>query len=176
MAFVLLCFAFLLGILALRIFAGWWVSATLVEYQRGVLFRRGLPIREVGPGRYRVWTALEKIMILDTRPVQVSYENQNVILRDGSSALYSLSASARVENAQKALYAASNYNHVPAFILLCSARFILNESTSAYLLSSRDAVVSQIVTRAKPELQAAGFELLSFRLTEVSLAQQRVLQ
>ena len=176
MTFTLFCFAFVLGVMALRIFAGWLVSATLVEYQRGMLFRRGFPVREVGPGRYRVWTGIGKIMIVDTRPVQVSYENQSVGLRDGATAVYSLSGSARVEDVRKALYAASNYNHVPVFVLLCCARFVLSDCTGGQILASREAVVEQIVNRARPRLAAAGFELLSFRLTELSVGQQRIFE
>lgn len=176
MIFTLFCFVFLLGVLALRIFAGWLVSATLVEYQRGVLFRRGIPVREVGPGRYRVWTGVEKIMIVDTRPVQVSYENQAVVLRDGAAAVYSLLGSARVDDVRKALYAANNYNHVPVFVLLRCARFVLNDCTSAQIMASRDAVAEQIISRARPRLAAAGFELLSFRLTELSIPQQRLFE
>lgn len=173
MTFILFCFGFLLALVALRIYCGWRISATLVEYQRGVLFRRGVPVRDVGPGRYRVWTGFEKIMIVDTRPVQVNYENQAVALRERGAAIYSMSGSARAEDVRKALYAASNYNHVPEFVLLCCARFVLNDCTAAEL-ANRDAVAERIVSRAKPRLAAAGFELLSFRLTELSLAQQRV--
>lgn len=172
--FTLFCFAFLLGVIALRIYGGWRVSATLVEYQRGVIFRRGLPVRDVGPGRYRVWTGFEKIMIVDTRPVHVNYENQAVALREDGVAIYSMSGSARVEDGRKALYAAANYNHVPEFVLLCCARFVLNECASAELSANRDAVTEKIISRARPRLAAAGFELLSFRLTALSLAQQRL--
>jgi hypothetical protein len=35
-----------------------------------------------------------------------------------------------------------------------------------------EAVVERIINRAKPRLAAAGFELLSFRLTELSIARQ----
>lgn len=162
----------LVGLLALRLRGGWPVRATLLEYQRGVLFRRGLPLRDVGPGRHRVWTGLEKIMIVDTRPVQANYENQTVALREGGAALYSISGSARVKDVRKALYAANNYNHVPEFVLLCCARFVLNECSVAEI-GSRDAVAEKIISRAKPRLEAAGFELLSFRLMELSLAQPR---
>jgi len=174
MSFILICFAFLFGVIMLRIFGGWLSSATLVEYQRGVLFRRGLPVRDVGPGRYRVWTGISKIMIVDTRPVQVNYENQGVSLRDGATAIYSISGSARVQDVRKALYAAGNYNHVPSFVLLCCARFVLNECTGAQITANRDALVEQIINRADPRLKASGFELLSFRITHLSLAQRMV--
>jgi hypothetical protein len=174
MAFTLFCFALLFSLVAMRRYAGWLSSVTLVEYQRAVLYRRGYPVRDLGPGRYRVWTGVSKLMIVDARPVQVNYENQAVSLRDGSIALYSLSGSARVCDARKAIYAAANYGHIPGFVLLCCARSVLNDATAGEIIAGKDAVTDRIVSRAKPRLAAAGFELLSFRLIELSLAQRGV--
>lgn len=171
MTFALFCLAFVMTLLALRIFGGWLSVGTLIEYQRGVVYRRGVPIRDVGPGRYRVWTGIEKVMTLDARPVQVNYENQGVMLNEGGSAIYSVSGSARVNDVRKAVYAATNCNNVPAFVMLCCTRFVLNNSTSAQVMANRDAIVEQIINRAEPRLAAAGFELLSFRLPELSVAQ-----
>src|SRR5579872_1598040 len=92
-----------IGLLAVRVFKGSLTSVTLLEYQRAVLYRRGLPVKEVGAGRYRVWSGTEKLIIVDTRPIQVSFENQAVVLREGSTAVYGISATARVENAREVI-------------------------------------------------------------------------
>jgi regulator of protease activity HflC (stomatin/prohibitin superfamily) len=173
MTFALFCLAFVMALLVLRIFGGWLSAGTLVEYQRGVVFRRGIPIRDIGPGRYWVWTGFEKVMIVDVRPVQVKYENRGVMLSDGASAIYSVSGSARVIDVRKAVYSAANYNNVPSFVMLCCTRFVLNNCTSAEIAANKDAAVEQIINRAKPRLAAAGFELISFRLPELSVAQVR---
>ena len=172
-AFTLFCFAVIIGIVVSRIYFGWLASVTLVEYQRGVLYSKGYPVRDVGPGRYRAWTGVKKIMIVDMRPVQVNYENRGVMLSDGASAIYSVSGSARVIDVRKAVYSAANYNNVPSFVMLCCARFVLNNCTSAEIAANKDAVVERIINRAKPRLAAAGFELISFRLPELSVAQVR---
>jgi SPFH domain / Band 7 family len=168
----LIGFALILGLLALRFYGGWPTDVTLLEYQRAILFRRGLPVREVGTGRHRILRGVEKLIILDTRPIQVSYENQGVTLQDGSGALYSFSGTARIRDARKALYSAGNFGQVPAFLLLCCARFVVNGSTAAQLKTNKDALTEQIINRAKPRLAAAGFELLSFRLTQTAVTQR----
>jgi regulator of protease activity HflC (stomatin/prohibitin superfamily) len=173
MIFTLFCSAILFGILALRRTAGWLSSATLVEYQRAVLFRRGHPVRDVGPGRYRVWTGIGKLMVVDARPVQVSYENRAVTLQDGGVAIYSLSGSARVSDVRKALYAARNHDHIPVFVFLCCARYVLNSCTTAEVRTGKDAIVEKIIGRARPRLGNGGFELVSFRLTELSVVEQQ---
>jgi|HubBroStandDraft_6_1064221.scaffolds.fasta_scaffold02248_4 hypothetical protein len=90
-------------LVALRIFGGRPAFFNLLEYQSGVLYRRGLPVRAVGSGRHMIYLGIDKLMILDTRPIQVSYEDQCVSLSDGSSAVYNISGSARVQDAWKAI-------------------------------------------------------------------------
>jgi len=171
MIITIACFTFILATVAMRLFGGRPGSATLLEYQRAVLYRKGLPVREMGTGRHLIFTGIEKLMVVDTRPIQVSCEDQVVALKDGSAALYGVSGAARVQDARKAIYSAGNYNHVPAFVLLCCARFVLNGCTPTEL-RAKDAVAERIVERAKPRLVAAGFELISFRLTQFAVTQR----
>lgn len=160
----------LVSILLLGRFKGRLSSFTLLEYQRAVLYRRGLPVKDVGPGRYRVWIGIEKLIIVDIRPIQVSFENQNVLLRDGSTAIYGISGTARVHDSRKAIYCARNYNQMPSFVLLCSTRLVLNGLTASQLAGGKDVVVEEIINRAKPRLAAAGLELLAFRFSQLSVA------
>lgn len=159
-----------IGLLVVGRFKGRLSSFTLLEYQRAVFYRRGLPVREVGPGRHRVWTGSEKLIIVDTRPIQVSFENQEVALRDGSSASYGFLGNARVQDTRKAIYCARNYNQMPGFVLLCCTRSVFNSLTSGQLGGSKDSIVEEIINRAKPRLAAAGFELLAFRFSQLSVA------
>ena len=158
------------GIVIMRVRGGRWASVTLLEYQRGVLYRNGYPLRDLGPGRYRVWTKVSKAILVDTRPIHVSYQNQGVILKDGWPAVYEVAGTARVVDARKAIYSAGNYGQVPAYVLLCCARLALNGSSSAQVRGDKEALAEAIAGIAKPRLDALGFELLSFRLPQCSLA------
>src|SRR5258708_2988522 len=127
----------LIMILLVRHFYGWPSSFTLLDHQRGILFRRGTPKTEVGPGRHRVWGGtqkweggggghrvwggVEKILFVDTRPIAVSFETRAVTLSDGLTAIYGFSGSAEICDVTKALYSAGNYPEMPAFVLLCCA-------------------------------------------------------
>jgi hypothetical protein len=135
-----------------------------------VLFRRGLPIREVGSGRYWVWTKREKFFWADTRPIQVALENQNAILKDGATATFGILGSARITEAQKAIYSARNYNQVPAFVFLCCTRAVLNGLPATQLADSKEKLTDEIISRAKLRLADSGFELLAFRFTQPPVA------
>lgn len=171
MIVTILSLAFMLAVVAMRVFGGWPTRITLLEYQRGVLYRKGLPVKEIGTGRHMVFSGIEKILKLDVRPIQVNYENQPVALRDGFAAVFAFSGAARVQDARKAIYSAANYNHVPSYVMLCCARLELNNCSAAQL-KMREAVTERIVERAKSRLAAAGFELLSFRLTDLVVGQR----
>ncbi|HEY0701591.1 MAG TPA: SPFH domain-containing protein [Candidatus Acidoferrales bacterium] len=161
--------AVVIGFLILRLLWGPLASSNLLEYQRGVLYRRGLPVKDLGPGRHRVWLGIEKLIIVDVRPIQVSYENQQVALRDGATAVYSFSGTACVTDARKVIYCARNYSQLPEFVFLCCSRRVMNGFSAKQLRGGNDALVAAITKCAEPRLTASGFELLTFRLNQVSV-------
>jgi len=170
MAVVAIAFwVFVLGAVLMRRFVGWPTTVTLLQYQRGILFRKGYPVRDVGPGRVRVWAGIEKVIIVDTRNIPVSFENRAVALTDGQTAIFGFSGSADVRDARKALYSAQNFSQVPAYVLLVCSRAALNQRASAELKISQSLIEEEIFKQAKARLEAQGFNLLSFRMTQLSI-------
>jgi hypothetical protein len=156
--------------LLIRRYLGWPTNITLLPYQKGVLYKKGYAVRDVGPGGLRVGAGIEKVIIVDTRAIPVSFENRPVALTDGQTAVFGFSASAEVEDAHKALYSAQNYSQVPAFVLLICSRIALNQQSGANLKISQVMIEEQIMKHAKVRLESQGFSLLSFRLTQLSIA------
>jgi hypothetical protein len=149
---------------------GFPTSYTLTPFQVGMLYRRGRPIREVGPGRHRVISGIEKIYFLDKRPIQANFEDRAVALADGAIAVYGFTSSAQVCQVKKALYASATYTQVPAFVTLCATRSLLNGCRSDQLRAGRAAIEAEMIGLCRSRLAAAGFELNSFRLTELRFA------
>jgi SPFH domain/Band 7 family protein len=144
-------------------------SVTLLPYQRGVLFQKGLPVRDVGPGKHRVWAGSELLVHGDTRPITVNYEKQVVALNDGFLALYGFSASVEVRDIRKAIYSARNYTEVPPSVLLRCTRRQLNACSGKSLNLDKDTVVNRITEDAKARLGKAGFNLVSYRITQLAI-------
>lgn len=165
--------AFWIGLIAAIIVLGRRGKPTnvvLLPHQRGVLFRGGKPVRDVGPGKYRVWAGAELLVHGDTRPISVNHENQVVSLsQEQSAAMYGFSASVQVRDMRKAIYSARDYTQVPAALLLRCARQQIHLTSAASLRMGKDALGEKIAEAAKPRLQAAGFDLLSLRLTQLAL-------
>lgn len=161
---------FLLGVLAFSItYYCKLAPFTILPYQKGVLFVRGLSVRDVGPGKYWVWPRREFLVYLDTRPVAVHVENQVVTLANGSVAVYSISAGASVEDARKAIYRARDYEHVPGFLLLGAARRVLNSKAPGALVAGREGIEKEIVDSVTPRLADAGFSLDNFHMAQLSV-------
>ena len=110
------------------------------------------------------------MIIVDTRPIQVSLENRQAALKDNSIAVFGISATAQVHDIRKAIYSARNYNQVPAFVVLSCCSLVLNNRTSGEVRSNKDSIVEEITNLAKPRLAAAGFELTSFRFGQLVMA------
>jgi hypothetical protein len=144
-------------------------TVTLLPYQRGVLFKMGKPVRDVGPGKYRVWAGSELLVHGDTRPISVTHENLVVALAEGFSALYGFSASVQVRDMRKAIYSARDYTQVPAGVLLRCVRQGLHTTAASSLKMDKDGVANRIGQKAKAKLEAAGFELSAFRLTQLAI-------
>jgi SPFH domain / Band 7 family len=144
-------------------------SVTLLPYQRGILFRKGSPVRDVGPGKHRVWAGSELLVLGDTRPITVNYEKQVVGLKDGLLALYGFSASAEVQDIRKAIYSARNFTEVPPAVLLQCTRRHLNACSGRSINLEKDAVANRIAEDAKARLSKAGFRLVSYRITQLAV-------
>jgi hypothetical protein len=142
-------------------------SVTLLPHQRGVLFKLGKPVRDVGPGKHRVWAGSELLVHADVRPISVNFENQVVALTDGSSAVYGFSANVQIDDIRKAIYGARNYAQIPAFVLLRSCRSQLHRSSGDSLKMDKQTVAEQISQEAQRKLASAGLHLNSFRLTRL---------
>jgi hypothetical protein len=143
---------------------------SILPFQAGTLYRRGHPVRQVGPGSHRVFVGIEKIIFLDTRPIPVNSERRGVTLADGAFAVYSFAASAEVSDVSQALKAAANYTQVPAFVILSVARAVLNQSQSDEFGFGRALLEEKAASLCRSRLSAAGFRLLSFQFTELSIA------
>lgn len=149
---------------------GTFTFVSLMPFHKGVLYRKGKPVKDVGPGRHGVWAGKEKIIYVDVRPSTVSFANCAVALPDGFTAVYGLSGSAEVRDARKAIYASNNPNNLAAFVFLASARSVLGQYSCDALKLKKEAISTEIADKAKARLSTAGMELTNFRLTQLALA------
>ena len=100
----------------------------------------------------------------------MGYEKLVVALQDGASAVYGLLAGVQMSDVRKAIYPARNYEQAANAALLRCTRLALNQRTSTQLrATSQETLTQEISADAKSRLAAAGYDLVSFRLTGLSI-------
>lgn len=104
------------------------------------------------------------------RPIQFNIENRAVMLVDGITVVYGFSASAKVGDVSKAMYSSATYNQIPAFVAICATRSILSMHSSSELAMGRAALEAEIIDTSKSRLASLGFEFVSYRLSQLSVA------
>lgn len=162
--------AMVVAIYSLFLKRGKPTRVNLMEYQRGVLYKRGLPVKDVGPGSHWVWSGTQQLIHADTRPRSVGYEKLVVALQDGSSAVYGFLASVQMSDVRKAIYSARNYEQAANAALLRCARLALNQRTGDQLRTiPRETLTQEIIVDAKGRLAAAGYGLVSFQMTGLAV-------
>ena len=166
---VFMCAA-IIGLYFFRYRVGYPSKYSLLPFQRGLLFRRGRPVREVGPGRHRVFLGSEKILFLDVRPIEFKVEQRAVGLADGGTAVYGFATSAEIRDVKKAMYASASYSQLPAFVSLCVTRATLGRCKANDIRTAQAALSEEITEACRTRLAAAGFDLLSFRFSELAVA------
>lgn len=171
--FVLVWGGLLTGLVFLSVL-GRPTTVTLLPYQSGVLYRRGYPIRDIGPGKYRVWAGTEVLIHGDVRPVTVNYDQMAVGLSDGLIALYGFSAVAEMTEVRRAFYSARNYTEVPPSVLLRCTRRHLSLCSGKSLNLERESVSDRIAEDARKRLESAGFKLTAFRITHLAVGAPQV--
>ena len=150
-------------------------TQSLLPFQRGVLFRRGHPVREVGPGRHRIFVGREKIVYLDSRPIDVKSGYRIVALADGSIAEFAFTASCEIRDVQKVMYSSAYFSSFPIFVALSTSRAVLNGCERAQIESAVPAVAGQVMEACRTRLTSAGFDLKSFTFIRLAIAAPREL-
>jgi alkylated DNA nucleotide flippase Atl1 len=96
-----------------------------------------------------------------------------VSLRDGCVAGYGVSANAQARDVGKVLNSARNYAQVPSAAVLRCTRKQLSSHSADSLRVRQSAVADQLTEEIKVRLNESGFDLLSFRLTQLAIGTLR---
>lgn len=145
-------------------------SHTVMEFQRGILFRKGMPYEDVGPGVHSTLLGRDFVVYGDVRSTSMNFENQTVAMRDGSFAQYSFFASATVRDFRKAVYSARNFTEMPYYILRRAVRGTISRQGREISAAGTNALEKNIQQRASKELEEVGFSLDEFSLSHLQLS------
>jgi regulator of protease activity HflC (stomatin/prohibitin superfamily) len=159
--------------------AGWPASAreatlgavTIYEYERGLLYRRGRFLRELGPGRYRLWPFTHRrIFIVDLRRASVQVVNQKLLTADQITVTLNLVADYEIADAPAAVHKVADFRTHLYEDLQLSARQTVGASPVDDLLRERTRINGQILEGVRPLAEGYGLRVLQAAIKDLILA------
>ena len=145
------------------------VTIIVFEYERGLRFVRGRLRDEVGPGLYRYFRASTMIRKIDTRPIQLAVNGQEVLSRDGVAVKVSLSATYKVVDARAAVLNSADYVAALYAQLQQALRAAVSATDVETLLANRADLGPKILDDCRPLVAPLGLQLESLAIRDLTL-------
>jgi regulator of protease activity HflC (stomatin/prohibitin superfamily) len=142
-------------------------SATIYEYQRGLLYRNGKFRRILAPGRhwfFRLWESVAKV---DVREETVTIPGQEVLSADNVSVKTSLALRFRVADPALAVNRMARYRDALYQAAQVAARNIIGSLEVEELLVKRMEIGKRMLEDCRPEARGMGIELLTADIKDV---------
>lgn len=153
--------------LAVALIASRWRAVTILEYQQAIKFTNGRFVEVLGGGRHRIWHPRTSLQIVDMREAQLAIPGQELVTRDGVSVKLSLAVRYRIADPRKALTEVESYLGATYVVLQVALREVIGGLTIDDVLSTRDALGSQVGDRSRGEIAEMGVDLLSVKVKDL---------
>jgi len=145
-------------------------AGTIVsEGVRGVIYRDGKFVREVGPGRYWIFPR-STLRTVNVNDITITVPSQEVLSQDRLALRMSAVATIRIRDARKALETSSEgyYNAIYRGLQLALRDLAATSSLEA-LLDQRASLDERLLTLARPDCEAQGCELVRANVRDLMM-------
>lgn len=161
----------ILSLLAL-VFVLWhiiWLglSCTVLEYERGVLYRRGRFIRVLEPGGYWFWPGLYTIQRIDMRARYVTIPGQDVLTADNISIKISLAASFKIADPFRAINATGNFYEALYLLIQLRLRDLVGALEIDDLLAKRQEIGAQLYESVTAPAAEIGLTVVTVGIKDI---------
>ena len=142
---------------------------TIHEYERGLRFDAGRFVGLVGPGvvTYPRWSS--EVQVVDTRPVAMTVDGQEVLTRDGVAVKVSLVVRTAIGDPVARQAADQDVDRLIYLLVQLGLRDVVAARDLADLIAARSTVGAAILEAVAERLGAVGVELLSVDVRDVML-------
>lgn len=138
------------------------------DYERGLLYRNGLFLRVLGPGKYRIWPFTGvSITKTDVRLTNLTIQNQKLLTADQITVTVNLTVSYRVVAPELAAHAVQSfYDQLYADAQL-AARDVISAVPVDTLLTDRGALVERMLSQVRETAAVYGIEVTSVGVKDI---------
>lgn len=140
---------------------------TILDYEKGLLYRQGKFSTTLGPGQYWYTPLLTLIQKLDLRPRFVSITGQEVLSSDGVTLKVSLAAHYEITDPVAATNKAQNFQDALYLELQIALREIIGSADIDTVLNSRSEFSQKLLAMTEAKAQDLGLKLISVHVKDI---------
>ena len=157
-------------VLAISAYAYWSPGRiTVLEYERGLRYRRGRFVALLPPGVHWRSGRTGKIAKVDMRQVLVTLPGQEVLTSDGLSVKVSLVANTELVDPEVAINKVQNYMASFYTELQVALRILVGGLNIEDLLKARDDLSKNLLERVSAPAAAMGLHVISVNIRDVMM-------
>ena len=140
---------------------------TILEYEKGLLYRQGRFSKTLEAGQYWYTPLLTLIQKLDLRPRFVSITGQEVLSSDGVTLKVSLAAHYEITDPVAATSRAQNFQDALYLELQIALREIIGSADIDTVLKSRSDFSKKLLELTEAKAQDLGLKLISVHVKDI---------
>jgi len=141
----------------------------LNEYERGVVFRLGRVIHEVGPGMIALIPGMDRMVRIDLRTITLDVPPQDVITRDNVTVKVNAVVYFRVVKPNRAVVEVENFLMATSKLAQTTLRSVLGQVELDELLASRESVNHRLKSILDAQTEPWGVQVANVEVKQIDL-------
>jgi regulator of protease activity HflC (stomatin/prohibitin superfamily) len=151
---------------ALFIFSGFRI---VQEYERGIVFRLGRVVRNIGAGLNWIFPGLEQLRKVDIRTMTVPIERQETITRDSVTVKIDAVLWYRIVSPARAILSVADYRNAVHQMALTTLRNIIGQHDLDEVLKERDNINHTLQKIVDDATEPWGIKVESVEMKDVEI-------
>jgi regulator of protease activity HflC (stomatin/prohibitin superfamily) len=133
----------------------------VLDHERGLLYRRGMFRKVLGPGVYRIYAPSASVTRVDMRPFLVLLPDRVAQSADRVPVRAGVTATCRIEDPRRAVTEAADPGAALRLALELALREIIEGTEADGILERRSGIGAMLAKSATPKAERLGLKLLS---------------
>jgi regulator of protease activity HflC (stomatin/prohibitin superfamily) len=143
---------------------------TVFEYQRGLLFQKGVLKRTLAPGQYRYLRNRSSIQKVDVRLMTISVPGQEVLTVDNVPVRITLAAQYLVSDPGVAITKVEAYQEALHVTLQLALREVVSTAKIDELVANRQEIGKTVFLKAEAKVKDYGLTLKALDVKDITFA------
>ena len=142
-------------------------KTTIMEYQRGLVYRQGKFIRTLEPGRYRIYHPNNTVITVDTRTKNIILQGQEMLSADNVGIRMSITISFNIADPYLAINKVIDYQDTLYQTVQLKLRDLVGAIEIEALLENRNELNKQLFALSKPAAEEIGLNLSLISIRDI---------